>query len=303
MITLLTGDNSFELTRALSKIVSAFDGEAEQFEGNELLLHQLPDLLLGATLFSDKRLVIIKNLHENKTLWEVLPVWLGRMDADTHVVLIEQKPDKRTKTYKDLKRYASVKEFVQWNERDSNQIISWVVSEASNQGFVLNKNSAQILVERVGADQWQLYNALQKLSVIEKVDSATIEAYIETTPSENVFNLLDAALRGDARRVMIMVKLLQRTQEPYMTFGLLSGQVFQLAALVFGDKQTGDVAVDIGAHPYALSKLAPHAKKIGPVGVRKIANYFAEVDSSMKSSATDPWTLIEQALIKTTSIH
>ncbi len=298
MITFLTGENTFELTRALDVIVGAFDGTVEKFDGSDLQLAQLPDLLLGGTLFAEKRLVVIKGLSENKQLWDALPDWLSRMSDDIHLVLVEQKPDKRTKTYKDLKKHANVQEFVLWGDRDISTAESWVVAEAKRQSLALDKKSAQTLVARVGMDQWQLYQALQKLAVLDNVTSEVISQIIEATPSENVFNLLEAALRGNSQQVTQMVQGLQRSQDPYMTFGLLSGQVFQLAALAISNKPAGEVASDIGAHPYALSKLEPHSKRLGRTGTRKVVSIFADTDVAMKSTATDPWLLIEEALIK-----
>ncbi len=302
MITVLTGDNSFEITRALDAIVAGFDGVAEKFDGSDLELAQLPDLLLGGTLFADKRLVIIRELSENKSLWDKLPDWLERMDSDVHLVLAEPKPDKRTKTYKDLKKYADVKEFGLWGDRDIQLAEKWVVDEAKRQGVALDKKSAQTLVARVGLDQWQLLHAIEKVAVLGNVTPELIENIVEASPTENVFNLLDSALRGDTHKVVAMIKTLQRAQDPYMTFGLLSGQVFQLAALAVADKPSSDVARDIGAHPYALGKLAPHAKRLGRTGTKKIVIIFAEADTAMKSTGADPWLLIEKALIKTASL-
>ena len=302
MITVLTGENSFEVTRALEKIVADFAGVAEKFDGDSLELAQLPDLLLGGTLFATERLVIIRALSENKQLWEVLPDWLERTSGDTHVVLVEPKPDKRTKTYKDLKKYAQVQEYNPWGDRDVMQAEKWVVEEAKRHGLLLDKKLAQQLVARVGMDQWQLFHAIEKLAVLDTVTAETIEQLIEANPTENVFNLLDAALRGDTRKVSSMIRTLRLGQDPYMTFGLLGGQVFQLVALAASDRPSGDVAKDIGAHPYALGKLAPHAKKLGRSGTKKLARVFADTDTAMKSTATDPWILIEQALVKTTSL-
>lgn len=302
MITVLTGENSFELVRALAAIRADFAGAAEQFDGDELELAQLPDLLLGGTLFSTERLVIIKNLADNKKLWDVLPDWLEKTDTDTHVVLVEPKLDKRTKTYKELKKHAVLREFTPWGDRDVVVAENWVADEAKRQGVALGKKLVQQLVARVGLDQWQLYHALEKLAVLEQVDSAAIEATIEPQPSENVFNLLDAALNGKTERVHTMIQTLQRSQDPYMTFGLLAGQVFQLAALSVTDKPSSAVAGDIGAHPYALSKLAPYAKKLGRTRAAKIVAIFADADTAMKSTGVDPWLLTEQALIKTAAV-
>ncbi len=302
MITVLTGDNSFELTRAIDEIVRTFDGVAEKFEGGDLELSQLPDLLQGGTLFASERLVIVREVSENKALWDALPDWLGRVSDDVHVVLIEPKPDKRTKTFKDLQKKANVQSFTVWSDRDTVAAESWVIEEAKKQGLVLDKKSAQTLVSRVGIDQWQLFHALEKLAVLDTVTPEVIEKVIEAHPSENVFNLLDAALRGDSKKIAEMIPTLERTQDPYMTFGLLAGQVFQLTVLAVATKPTADIAKDIGAHPYALGKLAPHAKRLGLSNARKIAKIFADTDIAMKSTGADPWLLIEEALIKTASL-
>ena len=68
MITLLIGENSFEIERALAKIAVAFDGQAEKMDGSELETKQDPDLLMGRTLFAAKRLFIIKSLSDNQRL-------------------------------------------------------------------------------------------------------------------------------------------------------------------------------------------------------------------------------------------
>jgi DNA polymerase III subunit delta len=298
MITLLIGENSFEIERKLHEIKSQFDGVCETVDGAEVELKQLPDLLMGATLFASSRLVVLKRLSENKALWNGFEAWIPRISDDTHLVLIDSKPDKRTKTFKELQKVATVHDFQGWSERDTLKAEQWAMKEAATLGFSLDKKSAQLLVARVGADQWLLYRALEKLAVVDEVSAAVIEELIEANPLENVFNLFEAALRGDAPRVKRMIETLELTEDAYRLFGLLSGQAFQLAALSVSEKQSADVAKELGAHPFALSKLAPHAKKLGKGGARKVIAIFAEADSAMKTSAGDPWLLLERALVK-----
>jgi DNA polymerase III subunit delta len=302
MITVLTGENGFEIMRATAQIVTSFDGTAEKIDGSELELKQLPDLLMGATLFADKRLVIIKNLSENKTLWSALTDWLPRVSGDVQLVLVDEKLDKRTKTYKDLQKIADVKEFKLWGERDSNQAEKWAVEEAQRLGFALDKKSAQLLVARVGVDQWLLAQALQKLAVTGKVTPAVIEELIDANPTENVFNLFEAALNGDGQRVAQMISTLQQSEDAYRLLGLMSTQAFQLLALALSDKSSSEVAKDLGAHPFAVSKLSRHAKRLGKPGAKKVFTTFVEADTAMKTSAADPWLLIERALIKVVNI-
>lgn len=284
--------------RLQKSIEAAFNGTPERIDGSELELKQLPDLLMGATLFADKRLVIIKNLSENKAVWSSFGEWLGRVSDDIHLVLVEPKPDKRTKTYKDLQKVADIHEAKPWTDRDETQAEQWLMQEAKALGFELDKKSAHLIVRRVGVDQWLLAQALEKLAAVDAVTPELIENLIEANPTENVFNLFDAALKGDAIRVKEMLETLEVNEDPYRLFGLLGTQVFQLAALGVADKLSAEVAKDLGAHPFALSKLAPHAKKLGRRGVQKAMAAMAEADQAMKISAAEPWLLIERALIK-----
>lgn len=302
MISMLIGDNSFEAGRELQRLINDFDGTAEKVDGTELELKQLPDLLMGATLFAEKRLVIIKNLSENKPLWSVLPEWLPRVSEDVHLVLVDEKPDKRTKTYKDLQKAGTIKEFNAWGERDGAMAERWVSEEAGRLGFSLDKQCAHLLVARVGVDQWSLYRALQKLAVLDEITPELIEETIDANPVENVFNLFEAALKGDGPRVGKMIETLRLGEDAYRLLGLLSSQAFQLLAMGLTDKPQAEVAKDLGAHPFALSKLAPHAKRLGKPGVKKVFAAFVEADSAIKTSAGDPWVLIERALIKVTNI-
>jgi DNA polymerase III subunit delta len=299
MITVLTGENSFEVSRALQVIIRGFDGAAEKIDGSELDLKQIPDLLMGGTLFASNRLVIVKNLSENKAVWPDFADWLPRVSDDIHLVLIEPKLDKRTKTYKDLQKTAKVTEFAAWTERDISKAEQWAAGEARALDIAIDSASIRLLVQRVGPDQWLLHHALQKLAVLDHITPDVIKEVIDVNPAENVFDLFESALKGDARKVKRMIETLELTEDPYRLFGLLSGQAFQLAALaIAGDKTNAEVAKDLGVHPYGLGRLATYAHKLGKSGVRTVIAAFAEADTGMKTSVAEPWLLIERALIK-----
>lgn len=299
MITVLTGENTYETAQVLRRIKHDFDGQSELIDGSEVAGNQLPDLLTGVTLFASKRLVIIKELSTNKTVWNDLADWLPRASDDIHLVIIESKPDKRTKTYKALSKSADIQHFPGWTDRDVAKAEVWLKGEVTRRRIEIDQSSIKLLVQRVGVDQWTLSSALDKLSVLESVSIPDIQQYTDAQPSENVFNLFEAALNKDRKRIVAMIRTLQLTDDPFMVFGLLSGQVFQLAALTSDDVSPSEIAKTIGAHPFALQKLTSHARKKGVKGVKDIAKVFAEADLAMKTTATaDPWLLIERALLK-----
>jgi len=301
MITMLIGENSFEIEQALLDISKNFSGEVEKFDGATLQLSQLPDILMGVSLFATARTVVIRGLSENKSIWSVFGDWLPRISDDIHLVLVEPKPDKRTSTFKSLKDAAVVKEFAAWTDRDYAKAEKWAMEQSKKFGIDLNNKNAQFLVRRVGVDQWQLYHALQKLSLVDSINEDIIRDIVDANPLENVFELFDTAIRGDLRQLKDKLRILEQTEDVYRLSALLYSQGFQLAAVASAERDN-NVAKDFGIHPYVVQKLESVAKKVGKSGTAKIVKILAETDDSIKISAAEPWLLIETALLKIASL-
>jgi DNA polymerase III delta subunit len=296
MITWFTGENTFDIQQAVTAIIEKFDGSAERLDGTTLELKNIPDLLMGSTLFAAKRLVIIKDLSQNSSVWEKLPEWIDRISDDIDVVLIDGKPDKRTTGYKEVKKRVVLKEFPVWGERDQVLAETWVVTYADSLGLPLDKKLAHHIVERVGLDKWQLANALEKISLLETVTPQTINDTIDPNPSENVFQLFELALEGRRQAVHDMIRTLELVEDPYKLFALLSSQAFQLAAVASAG-QSDNPAKDFGIHPYVAGKLLRHGNKLGARGSARILTAFAQTDADMKRSKGEPWLLIERTLL------
>lgn len=301
MITLLIGENSFEVEQALNDIIAKFDGVIERIDGSQLQLNQLPDILMGVSLFATARTVVIRGLSENKSIWSVFGDWLSRISDDIHLILIEPKPDKRTVTYKALQKVAKVQEFIPWTEKDVQKAEKWVALEAKKQGIDLSTKCVQLVVKRVGVDQWQLFYALQKLKLTDDITPESIKNIIDINPVENVFNLLETAIRGDTFELKAMLVNMEKTEDIYRLSALLFSQVFQLAVISSAEK-TDNPAKDFGINPYVVSKMKPLAKQLGKSKITKIVKIFAECDDDMKISRAEPWLLLERALMKVAQI-
>lgn len=297
MITLFTGENSFEMHEATKALIASFNGRAERIDGATLELRQLPDLLMGGTLFADKRLVLLSELSTNSSLWQKLPEWLPRVSEDVHLVLIEQKPDKRTTTYKALKSSAHVTEFPLWSDRDQLKAERWLEDRAKTRNITLDKKSVHHIVSRVGMDQWQLANALEMVALLDEVTPDAINQTIIANTSENVFELFETALSGDTALLRDTLRTVELQEDPYAIFALLSSQAFSLAAVAHADDNQ-NAQKDFAIHPFVASKLERHAKRLGKPTVQRILRQFAQTDADMKVSKAEPWLLIERLLFE-----
>ena len=207
-----------------------------------------------------------------------------------------------------MQKNAEVKEFQLFGERDAVSAQRWLIEEAKFMNIEIDTGGARELLQRSYVisskgqpvvDQWQAKHSLEKLSVFGKVTAETVQKYIDDQPINSVFSIFETALKGEEAKLHQLLRELEPREDAFRVFGLLSGQVFQLATLAASDISTSDTAKAIGVHPYAAGKLATFAKKLSSDQIKKIVIAFTEADEDMKLSKAEPWVLIERALTKT----
>lgn len=298
MIYLLHGDNEFEKRAALAALVG--DMEVVRRDGEELTAAEVCEVVMGQSLFTLEQAVVITDASQNVALWRELPELLG--DTATTVVLLETKLDKRTKTYKWLKSHAEVREYAYFTERQKPQLSTWCVERAKVHGAVLTAAQATTLINRLGFDQLRLDLVLQQLALAGELNDELINALVPLAPAESAFELFAAMLDGDRGKVRAIIAYLEAESDDgaYQTLGLLVSQLVQLNALVLSGGDTGAVARDFAAHPYALRKVAPYAARMTPAQLAVINSALAQADEHMKTTRVSPWLLVEAALVSVT---
>ena len=299
MIYLLYGDNEFKKRAALAALVG--DMEVVRRDGEELTATEVCEVVMGQSLFMLEQAVVITDASQNVALWRELPELLG--ETATTVVLLEAKLDKRTKTYKWLKSHAEVRECAHFTERQKPQLSAWCVERAKVHGAVLTAAQATALIDRLGFDQSRLDLVLQQLALAGELNDELINALVPLAPAESAFELFAAMLDGDQGKVRAIIAYLEAgsgDDGAYQTLGLLVSQLVQLNALVLSSGDTGAVARDFAAHPYALRKVAPYAARITQAQLTVINSALAQADEHMKTTRVSPWLLVEAALVDVT---
>ncbi|MES2876136.1 MAG: DNA polymerase III subunit delta [Patescibacteria group bacterium] len=302
MIIVFSGENDYELTKKVAQLQTDFDGRTERFEAADLTNEQLADIFAGQTLFDLKRLIIIDTPSANAELWKNVEVWAKRLSDDTQLVLVEPKPDKRTSTYKWLKKNVDMQEFLSFDERDTRAITAWVETYARQKSVALTAQQARHLADRVGANQWELAHAIDKLALAGEVTDQWIDDVSQASPTENVFALFETVLNGDIERLQAMLVTLRLTEEPYRLLGLMNAQALQLAVLTYGDGNVSKVAADTSAKSsYPYQKMAPYAIRLSKGQVKNMVRLLAESDMRLKQSDANPWLVLENTLVQMAS--
>lgn len=296
MITLLTGPNTYAIAEAIREKARVFDGDVEKLDAAELEPRNLPDLFMGASLFSPQRFVVIRGAASNKTLWTELEQWVDRVPEETEIVLVETSPDKRTKTYKQLQKHATIREYGDLNEAE---LAAWLQTHVRNIGTELPPDVLRYLIGYVGRDQWRLRNELDKLLLAEKpITRELIQDIAEPYPEATAFELLDSVFSGSQTRVHDLLALLREREDPYQFFGLLSSQVLALLAIAnAGSRRSDEVARDMGLHPFVVRKLSTVSQKLGKKSIEQLVDRLARADERIKTTGVDPWRQLEITLL------
>ena len=297
MIYVFFGENEFSKRQKVDEVLG--DRIARRRDGEELTIGDLRELLTGQTLFGGDEPIIITDLSQNSEVWAEFPE-IAKL-SDELVILLETKLDKRTKTYKNLAKNATVQECASLGERQRPELVKWAIDRTKERGTKLTKKQIETLVDRLGYDQLRLDNLFAQLSLLDEVTDDLIDQFVPLAKSESVFELLDATIRSDVSSIHRIISYLEMTSGDdgaYQTVGLLASQAMNLLALDLSNIDAQKVAQDFGVHPYALRQLSPLARQLDKIAALRICRILLQADMQMKTTGVEPWLLVETALMK-----
>ncbi len=303
MITLIYGPNHYRRQAEVNSRTDNFvkkngNHGLERWDGEEIKSPQeLTEILQSISLFSSEKLVVIRGLSKNKPLWDYLGEHLSDISWRCDVILVEESPDRRTKTFKALQKLSAV---ITCDEPSENQLIDWIIKTGDASGKPFTKALAMHLLRRVGSDQTTLSQEIAKVSLVTSdLTAELIDNHVESSPEGSAFDLLDAVVAKKTELIADLLKNLRYQDDPYRLFGLLVSQVFTLALVhAAGSMPADEIAKQAAVHPFVVRKLKEATGVMSQTELAQVVSEVALLDDRLKSSVADPWLLIEQALSK-----
>lgn len=295
MLKILTGPNSWFIKRAVDELAAT---EVSRYQGSELTAGELADILGAQSLFSTKRTVVIDELSANKPGWDRLSELASQLaaDLDLTLIIIENKPDGRSKLIKQAKQAGWLTDYQL--PKDAAQAAHYLETEAQHLQLKLQSGVARMIVERVGLDTWAGHMALEKLAAVSQTITADlVDKYIAPSLEVNVFKVVDELFAGRALEVAELIDEMDRTSaNAYQFFGLISGQISNLLMIKVLGKTVA--TTELKLHPFVVGKLASVANRLSLEVVQQMIRILAEADLQLKTSGQHDWTLIKLALVE-----
>lgn len=297
MIVTLTGENTFGLSNELDTAARQFVSEhgdlgLERLDGETVEYERISEALTSLPFLASKKMVIISRGSANKRFAEHISELLENLPDTTDVILVEPKLDKRSTYYKYLKKST---DFHEHGALDLNGLARWLVADAKTKGGNISVPDAQYLVERVGLNQQLIANELEKLLLYDpKITRSTIDLLTEATPQSTVFQLLEAAFDGNAKRALSLYREQRALKvEPPQIIAMLAWQLHVLALIKAARERSPEaIAADAKMSPYVIRKSMAIANQLSVAELKEQVQRLLLIDLRSKRQALD----IDEAL-------
>lgn len=300
MIIFLYGQDTYRSHQKLEEIVEHYRKTHKSclslsyFDGDNFSFQEFKNQIETRSIFREKKLVVLKDVFENKEFQEEF-LKQGKKIADSdNVVLIYERKElgKDSPLSRFLKKKSKFQEFQPLKDQG---LKNWVKKELKDYQASYKKktDSEQIKIERealeklvsfVGNNLWRMSNEVKKLvnykngKVIEVKD---VELLVKPEIEVDIFKTIDAmALKDKKRALKLLHGHLGKGDAPLYLLAMINFQLRNLLTIKSGAR--------LNAHPYVVKKTIQQARNFSLSELKKTYQKIFQVDLGIKTGKIEP---------------
>lgn len=303
MIITLTGSNDFARRSQLAALVTDFEAEhgamaIERYDGEETTAARMHEAIQSISFLSPNKLVILREPSKQKEFADALDSLVQSAADSTTVIIEEPKLDKRLAYYKALKKHTDFREYPQL---DLSGLQQWASTYAQDNAATVSRTDLTLLINRIGLNQQMLKSELDKLIAYDPaITATTIQLLTELLPQSTIFELLDAAFKGDSEQTFRLYKEQRALKvEPQAIIAMLAWQLHVLALVKAGEgRSVEDIAKESRLNPFVVRKTQAIARKLTLSHLKRLITPLLELDMQLKRSAINADEALQLFLLK-----
>ncbi len=304
MIHLLISEPSLLLNATINKIVQETLKEKNEFNfvSLDFLSSSLEDILenlQSSSLFDGKKIIVVKNpyffvdtkikLPFNNDL-SLFENYLYSPNENCEFIIICPKKyyNPKNKYFTIIQSIGEVNNLLIENLEDRKAYALELLKQAN---LEIENKALDLLVSRC-LEITQLEKEIAKLILYnQKIDENVIETMVSEPLEDNVFELSNALLKKDSKRVMkVYTDLKKQKVEPIQLISMLSNQLRLLIEVsILKDKYRydEDLAKILNVHPYRIKLARENTRKFTLTQIKKMLIDLAQLDIDIKKGSKD----------------
>ncbi len=331
MIIFLYGGDTYRSKQKLNVLKEEFTKKKDQkglnisvFEANDLTLDELRKSFLSAGLFSEKRLLIIKNVlgqnllkKSEKTkggLSEEIIKILKKVEKDKDNIIVfwdgeineKQLNSYQKKLFLLLKKEKFSEEFKSLNVAE---LKKWVLKQIKFQNFKIDDQGLNLLINTFGNNLWLVNNELNKLMAWKsserkkEIDFSDIQSIILPKLEQDIWKLVDClGQKNKAQALKILSDQFKQNVDVSQVISLLAHQ-YRTIIRIKSYLETNQVnnhyqlARVLSLHPFVCQKGLAQEKNYNLRELKKTYQQLLRIDLWRKTKNIDPETLLDLLII------
>lgn len=304
MIHLLISEPSLLLNATINKIVQETLKEKNEFNfvSLDFLSSSLEDILenlQSSSLFDGKKIIVVKNpyffvdtkikLPFNNDL-SLFENYLYNPNENCEFIVICPKKyyNPKNKYFTIIQSIGEVNNLLIENLEDRKAYALELLKQAN---LEIENKALDLLVSRC-LEITQLEKEIAKLILYnQKIDENVIETMVSEPLEDNVFELSNALLKKDSKKVMkVYTDLKKQKVEPIQLISMLSNQLRLLIEVsILKDKYRydEDLAKILNVHPYRIKLARENTRKFTLTQIKKMLIDLAQLDIDIKKGSKD----------------
>ncbi|MFW0838118.1 MAG: DNA polymerase III subunit delta [Candidatus Komeilibacteria bacterium] len=317
MIFFFYGDDTYRSYAKIKQIRDKFRQEVDPsgfnillLDGAEIKLEDFNAAVSQAGFLANKRLIIIKNIFNNKSLnnWrdEIIAYLNRQTDSPEENYLLWWQagiPDKRNALFKKLSSYKFSQQF---DPLTDNKLLQWIMHTCQEQNVQITKPAAHELVAIVGNNLWQLSQEIAKLANYKPnqlITPADIELLAHGQTNENIFILSDAVAQQNRAKALKLLnnQINAGLNEQYLLTMIIRQFriLIQLKSLLNSGIAPNKLASAAALHPFVVKKAQAQIQKYNLQQLTDIYHRLLKTDLELKSTNINSKILLNKLIIKT----
>jgi DNA polymerase-3 subunit delta len=299
MIYLIFGEDTFRASRKLKEIIEKYRKihksglNLKVLDLKEKNFEDFKREFESSSMFSEKKLLILKNASKNKEFQENFLKNLEKFEKSKEIFFFFEEDDLRGDSFfEEIKKHGKSQEFKLLGRV---KLKIWVKQEFAKYGVEIEDRAIERLIFLIGNDLWRMSEEIKKLIAFKKgkeIKERDVEILISPKLEIDIFKAIDAiSSRNKKLAFKFLHDLLKRGEKPAVLFSMIKYQfrnLIEVKDLIEKGEKIPQLKNKIELHPFVLEKILRISQKFKIEELRKIYQRIFNFDLAIKTGKIEP---------------
>ena len=260
---------------------------------------------------SARRLVILNNVQRlPAAAGDQLKVYLKNPSPTTIIVMNDFTEDEKSGSGK-FSPGRSLRSLLKKNglhiqgKMKFAQLRDWIISRFADEGKKADRSIAELLMETVGQDMWDLHQEITKISLFagrrERLRTDDVQAVASHHIQSKIFNLTEmVGMKNTGKALQVIEELMRDKNTGFMVLVVLNNHftlLYHISRLLEENLSPDEVAKKLRRHPFYIKKCVAQARKFSQKSFLTIFDLLARADGGVKQGM-DLRRVVEMTIIQ-----